>query len=117
MHVVNDHTMCATNKVESSISSKLKSFMGANFYFLLLNLLIVFLFFFPFMVRSQALTGTTGYYNIPTAELYPDRSMFIGTNLLIGNIKSGEDQPMMQWTFLLQTVSYHLPRFQLDLHV
>ncbi|MDI9592025.1 MAG: YjbH domain-containing protein [Bacteroidota bacterium] len=82
MHVVNDHTMCATNKVESSISSKLKSFMGANFYFLLLNLLIVFLFFSPFMVRSQALTGTTGYYNIPTAELYPDRSMFIGTNLL-----------------------------------
>ncbi len=70
------------------------------------------------MVRSQALTGTTGYYNIPTAELYPDRSMFIGTNLLNREYKKwGRPTHDAMDFFLLQTVSYHLPRFQLDLHV
>jgi hypothetical protein len=31
---------------------------------------------------SQSLPGTTGYFNIPSAEIYADRSFFAGTNLL-----------------------------------
>jgi hypothetical protein len=33
-------------------------------------------------VTSQSLPGTTGYFNIPSAEIYPDRTLFAGTNLL-----------------------------------
>jgi len=33
-------------------------------------------------IICQSLTGTTGYYNIPSAEIFTDKSMFIGSNLL-----------------------------------
>lgn len=50
------------------------------------SLLCVFLIclavLLPLFAKSQALTGTTGYYNIPSAEIHPDRTMFIGSNLL-----------------------------------
>lgn len=32
--------------------------------------------------KSQSLTGTTGYFNIPSAEIYPDRSIYLGTSLI-----------------------------------
>ncbi|MBE0637173.1 MAG: YjbH domain-containing protein [Bacteroidales bacterium] len=31
---------------------------------------------------TQALTGTTGYFDIPSGEIHKDRTMFIGSNLL-----------------------------------
>lgn len=49
---------------------------------LLFTVLTSLVFFLPFIANSQALTGTTGYYNIPSAEIHPDRTMFMGSNLL-----------------------------------
>jgi len=31
---------------------------------------------------SQSLTGTTGYFNIPSGELYPDKTMYAGASFL-----------------------------------
>ncbi len=46
-------------------------------------------FFFGFFGRghSQALTGTTGYFNIPSGEIHEDKTMFFGTNRLHRNYK------------------------------
>ena len=33
-------------------------------------------------VHAQALTGTTGYYNIPSADLYPDKTIYFGSTYL-----------------------------------
>ncbi|MCK9271000.1 MAG: YjbH domain-containing protein [Bacteroidales bacterium] len=46
---------------------------GAVFLVFLLNI---------HTATSQSLPGTTGYFNIPSAEIYPDRSFFAGANLL-----------------------------------
>jgi hypothetical protein len=32
--------------------------------------------------QAQTLTGTTGYFNIPSAEIHSDKSLFFGTSLL-----------------------------------
>lgn len=37
--------------------------------------------------QSQALTGTTGYFNIPSGEIHEDKTMFFGTNRLHRNYK------------------------------
>jgi hypothetical protein len=31
---------------------------------------------------AQSLTGTTGYFNIPSGELYPDKTMYVGASFL-----------------------------------
>lgn len=33
-------------------------------------------------LEAQSLTGTTGYFNIPSGEIYEDKTMFAGTNRL-----------------------------------
>jgi len=35
-----------------------------------------------FSASSQSLTGTTGYFNIPSGELYPDKTMYAGASFL-----------------------------------
>jgi hypothetical protein len=51
--------------------------------FIIMGWVIILIFFLiPFKIFAQSLTGTTGYYNIPSAEIYRDKSMFFGCNLL-----------------------------------
>ena len=38
-------------------------------------------------ITAQSLPGTTGYFNIPSAEIYPDKTMYFGTNVLNRNYK------------------------------
>ncbi len=48
--------------------------------------ILFLLFYFTLLIQpkanAQSLTGTTGYYNIPSAELYRDKTMFIGASFL-----------------------------------
>jgi hypothetical protein len=37
---------------------------------------------FTAIASAQSLTGTTGYYNIPSGQIHEDRTMFVGANLL-----------------------------------
>lgn len=46
------------------------------------GLLVLLLLLMNNQANSQALTGTTGNFNIPTAEIYQDKTMFFGSNLL-----------------------------------
>lgn len=45
-------------------------------------LVLIFLMIPSLPVLCQSLTGTTGYFNIPSAEIYQDKTMFVGSNLL-----------------------------------
>ncbi|HPR58141.1 MAG TPA: YjbH domain-containing protein [Bacteroidales bacterium] len=50
-----------------------------------IRLLITFYFILSgayLPVLAQSLTGTTGYYNIPSGEINEDKTIFAGTNLL-----------------------------------
>jgi hypothetical protein len=42
----------------------------------------ILLFFFNQDAQAQSLTGTTGYFNIPSADLHSDKTLFFGTSLL-----------------------------------
>ena len=53
-------------------------------------LVVILLFCFSSSVLAQSLTGTTGYYNIPSAELYGDKTMYVGANYL--------DRNYLEWT-------------------
>lgn len=50
-------------------------------------LTIAFLFGLNSRGYSQALTGTTGYFNIPSGEIHEDKTMFFGANRLHRNYK------------------------------
>ena len=51
-------------------------------YFRLVLMSTVFILLNSYACKAQSLPGTTGYFNIPSAEIYPDRTLFVGTNLL-----------------------------------
>ncbi len=51
-------------------------------YFRLVVLTLAFVLLNSHASKAQSLPGTTGYFNIPSAEIYPDRTLFAGTNLL-----------------------------------
>jgi hypothetical protein len=48
-----------------------------------LILVLTFTFFCHFSgLKAQSLTGTTGYFNIPSGEIYKDKTLFFGSNRL-----------------------------------
>jgi hypothetical protein len=47
------------------------------------NLLLISVLLFLYAGgNAQSLTGTTGYFNIPSADLYPDKTMYAGASFL-----------------------------------
>ncbi len=47
------------------------------------RILVLLLFCIPFTGNhAQSLTGTTGYFNIPSGEIYPDKTMYAGASFL-----------------------------------
>lgn len=57
---------------------------GLNIFGLMIKkILVLSLFCIPFTgSHAQSLTGTTGYFNIPSGEIYPDKTMYAGTSFL-----------------------------------
>lgn len=51
------------------------------------SLVLILTFFLFGKTNAQSLTGTTGYFNIPSGEIHKDRTMFVGSNLLSKDYK------------------------------
>ncbi len=78
---------------------------------------IVAIIFLTLLINNslicQSLTGTTGYYNIPSAEIYNDKSMFVGSNLLNKDYKKWGNPDYHAMDFFVTTT--YLPFVELSI--
>lgn len=79
-------------------------------WFLLVLMLVILVNQLSF---SQALTGTSGNYNIPTAEIFEDKTMFIGTNLLNKEYKKWGSTDYHAMDFFITTT--YFPFFEVSI--
>lgn len=56
-----------------------------------------------YSASAQSLTGTTGYFNIPSAEIHPDRTIFFGTNLMNKTYKEWGNPDYHAMNFVVTT--------------
>ena len=54
-----------------------------------MRLIILFLFFIVGSVSAQSITGTKGLLHIPSAEMYPDRTIVLGSSFIPDEMTSG----------------------------
>lgn len=75
--------LAPTQRHQDKKFHRLQSSASAGGNLVAFCLILLILMMSPFAKTSaQALTGTTGYYNIPSGEIHKDRTMFAGSNLL-----------------------------------
>jgi hypothetical protein len=62
---------------------------------------------------AQSLPGTTGYFNIPSADFFPDKQIFIGSNLLNKEYKKWGNPDYHAMNFFVTTT--FIPRLEVSL--
>jgi len=77
------------------------------------GLLVLLLLLVNNHANSQALTGTTGNFNIPTAEIYQDKTIFFGSNLLNKEYKKWGDPDYHAMNFFVTTT--YFPFFEISI--
>ncbi len=75
--------------------------------------LFIFMILAPKAIVGQSLTGTTGYFSIPSAEIYQDKAMFFGSNLLNKEYKKWGNLDYHAMDFFVTTT--YLPFVELSI--
>lgn len=76
-------------------------------------IIIAIMIVFPVLLNAQALPGTTGYFNIPSAEINPDKTMSVGANLLHKKYKKWGNEDHHGGAFFVTTT--FIPRVELSI--
>lgn len=86
---------------------QLKSLFTLSFIFLLTSTLL------PDICKSQSLPGTTGYFNIPSANINADKSIYFGSSLLHKKYKKWGNPDYHGMAFFITTT--FIPRVEISI--
>ncbi len=87
--------------------------MAASFFSTLVIFLFVLFNLAPDRAYSQSLPGTSGYFNIPSADIYPDKTMYFGASLLHKDYKKWGNPDYHAMGFYVTTT--FIPRVEISI--